>query len=1646
MSVPDRNDPCPCGSGKKYKKCCMPLAASQLSISRQDTHTTSKHLSVNQLLQQGLAEQQAGRLQGAGELYQAVLQVDPKNSDALHLLGLVSHKLGQHETAVELINRALRINPQAQIFYCNLGSAYLSLGKSGDAAKAFKSAIKLDPSHAESYYNLGLACKTLNQPDEAFVCYRKALQIKPDYAEAHNNLGVLLKDQEKLDEAAFSLSQALEFKPDFAEAYCNLGLVCEMSGKLENAVTYLLRACELKPDFASAYVILGNVCKKQDKLPEAEACLKQALEIEPGLIEAMFNLGEVFRLQKKLEQGVACLNYVLKLKPDLVEAHINLGVILMDQGKQDEAVASQQQALKLDPQQVDAYHNMSMAFREQGKLDEARICGEAAIKLKPDYAEAYSNLGGVLIGQGKLEEAAVCITRALELKPDFVGAHSSLIFAQDMLDGVTTEGMQAERKRWDTAHAAQLLDTRAHGNSVHPNRRLRIGYVSGDFRMHSAAHVFGSMLVNYDREQFDVYAYSNFTREDAFTRLFHQNVTHWKNIAGLSDGVVAELIRQDGIDILVDLSGHSAENRLLIFARKPAPVQITAWGYATGTGMRAMDAFLADPIAVPQDEKQYYTEDVRYLPSIVNYFNPQPFPSINALPALSNQAITFGSCNRLAKISEQAYATWAQVLQAVPGSRMLLKTGELDDPGARAGVLERFTRSGIAAERIILLGSTSWDEHVATFNQIDIALDPFPHCGGVTALEGLMMGVPMVTLQWHTLVGRLSASMLHTLELTDWIAQTPEQYIEIAVQKSRNLQALSQLRQELRDKFSASVIGDTQAYARAVEQEYRTLWQEWCGRQKVQQDQASDLQGMAASVMVPGRNDLCPCGSGKKYKQCCLTDDATQKQSERSRTTEKNINISAAIETAVQHHQAGRYAEAAAGYKQVLDIESTHPDALHLSGLLAHQNGDNETAVYLIGRAIHASPKEYIFYCNLGAAYLGMGNVDNAIEVLRMGIKLNPNYAELHYNLGLALTRLGRLNAAVASYQRTLALRPEYAEAYNNLGLILKDQGALEEAIGCYRKALALKPDFAEAYGNIGNVLIEQGRVEDALTCVRQALEINPHYVEGHNNLGRMLHDMGRWEEAANCLHQALMLKPDFIEAHTNLGNVLKDQGKLNEAVASHQQALILKPNFPEAHYNLGNAFKAWNKLSEAVVSYRQALALKPDFPEAHNNLGITFTIQGRLVNATDCYRTALSIRPAYSEAHSSLIFAQDMLDGVTTEGMQAERKRWDTAHAAQLLDTRAHGNSVHPNRRLRIGYVSGDFRMHSAAHVFGSMLVNYDREQFDVYAYSNFTREDAFTRLFHQNVTHWKNIAGLSDGVVAELIRQDGIDILVDLSGHSAENRLLIFARKPAPVQITAWGYATGTGMRAMDAFLADPIAVPQDEKQYYTEDVRYLPSIVNYFNPQPFPSINALPALSNQAITFGSCNRLAKISEQAYATWAQVLQAVPGSRMLLKTGELDDPGARAGVLERFTRSGIAAERIILLGSTSWDEHVATFNQIDIALDPFPHCGGVTALEGLMMGVPMVTLQWHTLVGRLSASMLHTLELTDWIAQTPEQYIEIAVQKSRNLQALSQLRQELRDKFSASVIGDTQAYARAVEQEYRTLWQEWCGQRKRDE
>ncbi|MEI6762333.1 MAG: tetratricopeptide repeat protein [Betaproteobacteria bacterium] len=605
----------------------------------------------------------------------------------------------------------------------------------------------------------------------------------------------------------------------------------------------------------------------------------------------------------------------------------------------------------------------------------------------------------------------------------------------------------------------------------------------------------------------------------------------------------------------------------------------------------------------------------------------------------------------------------------------------------------------------------------------------------------------------------------------------------------------------------------------------------------------------------------------------------------------------------------------------------------------------------------------------------------------------------------------------------------------------------LPQAIAAYKLVLQQQPEHAHALHMLGMLAQLQDDQMAAVEWIKRAIAIEPT-PEMHYNLGVVLQAQKDWKGAALHYNTAIAMRPDYGFAWTNLGSVFKELGFKEATIEAYARAVELQPSICSLHTNLGTALIAASRPREAIDAFQRALSLKPQDAASLQGMGASLMSVGGGQNpeALNYFRASHAADSSSIDAHSNLIFAMDMDPRFDTQALLAERRRWADLHARpHEHKQRAHRNLPDSARRVRVGYVSADFKTHSAPKVFGAMLMHYDRTQYEVFAYSqlDFKSKDDQSYLFAGAVDHWADIGQLSDDELAARIRLDQIDILVDLSGYSSGSRLLTFAQKPAPIQITAWGYASSTGLKAMDVFFSDPVIVPPEEKPWYVEEVRYLPNFLHYWCSAPFPPAAPLPALTNGHITFGSLNRLSKVTDDVWATWAEVLKAVPNSQFLIKATENKDPEDRAAVIRRFERAGIDSRRLILLEGSDWPQHIATFAQVDICLDPFPHGGGVSTLEALKSGVPVVAMGGDTLVKRISLSILTSLDMTDWVAQTPEEYVALAAGKAADVAGLKQLRETLRERFDNSAVGDNKAYVAAVEVQYRQLWQRWCEQQR---
>ena len=648
------------------------------------------------------------------------------------------------------------------------------------------------------------------------------------------------------------------------------------------------------------------------------------------------------------------------------------------------------------------------------------------------------------------------------------------------------------------------------------------------------------------------------------------------------------------------------------------------------------------------------------------------------------------------------------------------------------------------------------------------------------------------------------------------------------------------------------------------------------------------------------------------------------------------------------------------------------------------------------------------------------------------------------FELALGHHQCGRLGEAEALYRQILATEPRHARALHLLGVIAHQADRNDVAVDLIRQAIALDPDFPEAHYNLGIALKAKGQLDEAIAAYREAIALKPHYAEAHSNLGVALKAKGQLDEAIAAYRQAIALQPDHSETHSNLGNALREKGQLDEAISAFRQAITLTPRLPEAHSILASDLQDKGQLEEAIATYRQAIDLKPDLPEAHSDLGNAFKDQGQLDEAIASYRQAIALKPNYSEGHSNLVYTLHFHPGFDALAIAEEHRQWNQQHAEPLRQCiQPHPNDRSPERRLRIGYVSPDFRAHVVGYNMLPLLANHDRDHFEIFCYAQVTRPDALTEHFRASAQHWRSTVGLADEQLAAQIREDRIDILVDLALHMAHNRLVVFARKPAPVQVTFAGYPGSTGLRTIDYRLSDPYLDPPDtDESIYSEQTVRLPHSFWCYDPLDCGDlrVNSLPAQGNGLITFGCLNNFGKINDAVLRLWASVLRAVPSSRLLLLAPE---GSHRQHTLDVLGQEGVVHERIEFIARRPRRKYLELYHRIDLGLDTLPYNGHTTSLDSYWMGVPVVTLVGQTVVSRAGLSQLMNLKLPELISATPEEYVEIAVDLASDLPRLRYLRSTLRARMEASPLMDAPRFARDIEAAYRIMWRQWCLEKK---
>ncbi len=1042
--------------------------------------------------------------------------------------------------------------------------------------------------------------------------------------------------------------------------------------------------------------------------------------------------------------------------------------------------------LQFHPDHPEAHYLLGLLNLHEGQAGEGLVHFEAAIDKHPEHGQYWLAYIDALDQAGQPE--AACQILEMARQAGLTGQEVDILAARfDVLNNPPDQ--QAETTDCDLP---LKITEQPHQNSREPHRRLKIGYVSSACYQHPVFHFLLPLLTHHDKNHFEIYAYSETLREDQTTTCLRKHCDRWTVTTGLTDEELTTCIRDDRIDILVDIAGHTGQYRPAVFACKPAPISLH-W-LDCGTEQTAIDYCLADLSTAPLGSEQLFSEKLWRLSTPPFVYRPESdMGTVSALPAYRQGFVTFGTLNQDICINHRIIPVWSEILRRVVNARLVVDTNNFKDDLIQDDLRERFAEHGIGSERLIIgYHSPPWD----LLREIDISLDCFPHNhSATTQFESLYMGVPFITLDDRSAIGRLSCAILENTGHPEWIAGNEEQYIEKAVALALDLPKLASIRTKLREELERSPLMNEESFARGVEDAYRQMFHRWC-------------------------------------------------------------------------HQS--------------------PSA---------NNNSKE------------NPQ-----------FAAVGDGDRAITF---------------YNRGVALQVEGRIGEAKTQYLQAINLQSDFVLASNNLGAICLQEGKYEDAAACFLRTLSLKPDYTEA-------------------C-----------------------------------------------------------------------------------YNLGNARKLQNRLLDAESAYRHTLALQPDHLNALHNLGNNLQEQGRHEEAELFLRQALALDPGHMNAFSTLLFTLNYSPDKDPEEIFQAYKEFDHRFFLPHRATwQLHTNTSPDNRRLKIGYVAPDYRKHPARYFLAPLLTHHDRRLIEIFAYVEVSANEAAGDLFSAQTEHWCATRGLTDEELCERIRCDGIDILVDLAGHTAHNRLGVFARKPSPVSLHWLDFGYTTGQTAIDYYLTDEVTVPVGCEHLFSETPwRLATPALAYRPPEEAGPVNPLPARENGCITFGSLTRAVRINHRTIRVWSAILKGCLASRLIINSGNFREPGMREALAVQFEAHGIARERLdIGYNSPPWD----VLRKIDIGLDCFPHNSGTTLVESLYMGVPFITLPDRPSVGRLGSSILEGVGHPEWIAATEDDYIQKALDLAADHEALSATRLCLRGEMTRSPLMDEPGFARKMEKAYREMFVRW--------
>jgi protein O-GlcNAc transferase len=768
-------------------------------------------------------------------------------------------------------------------------------------------------------------------------------------------------------------------------------------------------------------------------------------------------------------------------------------------------------------------------------------------------------------------------------------------------------------------------------------------------------------------------------------------------------------------------------------------------------------------------------------------------------------------------------------------------------------------------------------------------------------------------------------------------------------------------------------------------------------------------------------------------------------------------------------HQQGKLADAERIYGEILQHQPSHFDALHLLGVIAYQTRRTERAVELISKAISLNANVADAHSNLGNALRDLNRPGEALMSCDRAIALKPDYTEAHSNRGLALQDLKRPADALLSYDRAIALNPGYAKAHSNRGNALKELNRSEEAVASYDRAIALNPDYAEAHYNRGVALWDLKRLEEAVASYDLAIALQPELAEAHCNRGNALPELERLEEAVASYDRAIALNPDYAEVYSNRGNALKDLKRLKEAVASYDKAIALKPDYAEAYNNRGIALQDLKRLGDALGSFDRAIALKPDYAGAYNNRGNVLATLRRHDEAYAAYDKALMLNPeligtAGARLHSKMHICdwsgfdaecRQLVTGIENGDLNTEifallaipsspdiqvqyAKRWIANKCPPSTESIWRGQR-YSHRRIRVAYVSADFREHPVAHLLASMFEQHDRTQFETFGIALGPDDQSEMRLrMKRAFDRFIDVENKSDRDVVRLIRELEIDIVIDLMGFTSGSRPAILTLRSSPIQVNYLSYPGIVGTGCIDYILADRFVIPENHRALFSEPVVYLPDTYLGYDSKQIIS-DRVPTrvelgLPETGFVFCVHNNSFKITPAFFDIWMRLLSRIPGSVLWLSA---TNATAKSNLRREAQAHGVDPNRLYFAPFVKdMADHLARYRLADIFLDTLPFNAHTTACDALWAGLPVLTCLGSTFVGRVAAGLLNAVGLSELITHSLEEYEALAAKLATDSSLLASIKAKLARNRNNNPLFDSWRFTRHVEASYTQMWE----------